>query len=43
MLRAWIDENVLPAFRGRILSVDVAVAQRCGLLHVSDPRPSGTH
>jgi predicted nucleic acid-binding protein len=38
VLRAWIDGKVLPAFEGRILSVDTAVAQRCARLHVPDPR-----
>jgi len=38
VLRAWIDSKVLPAFEGRILSVDTAVAQRCARLHVPDPR-----
>jgi predicted nucleic acid-binding protein len=38
ILRSWIDESVLPAFKGRILSVDVAVAQCCAGLHVPDPR-----
>jgi len=38
VLRAWMDENVLPAFAGRILPVDVAVAQCCARLHVPDPR-----
>jgi predicted nucleic acid-binding protein len=38
VLRAWIDNNVLPAFEGRILPVDTAVAQRCARLHVPDPR-----
>ncbi len=37
-LRQWIDSKVLPAFAGRILSVDTAVAQRCAALHVPDPR-----
>ena len=39
MLRIWLDQHVLPAFAGRILSVDTAVAQRSAKLHVSDPRP----
>jgi predicted nucleic acid-binding protein len=39
VLRAWLDGHVLPAFSGRILAVDVAVAQRCAKLHVPDPRP----
>src|ERR1035438_8714304 len=38
VLRSWIDGNVLPAFEGRILPVDTAVAQRCAALHVPDPR-----
>lgn len=38
VLRAWIDGKVLPAFEGRILPVDTAVAQRCARLHVPDPR-----
>jgi toxin FitB len=38
LLRAWFDTLVLPAFDGRILPVDVAVAQRCAALHVPDPR-----
>jgi len=38
MLRTWLDSHVLPAFSGRILPVDVAVAQRCAKLHVPDPR-----
>jgi len=37
-LREWLDHHVLPAFHGRILPVDIAVAQRCAALHVSDPR-----
>ncbi len=38
VLRAWIDDQVLPAFAGRILPIDTAVAQRCAQLHVPDPR-----
>ncbi len=37
-LRAWIDDQVMPRFAGRILPVDTAVAQRCARLHVPDPR-----
>src|ERR1700686_1640238 len=29
VLRAWIDDQILPRFEGRILTVDTAVAQRC--------------
>ena len=38
LLRAWLDQRVLPAFAGRVLPVDTAVAQRCAALHVPDPR-----
>lgn len=38
VLGAWIDEQVLPGFDGRILAVDTVVAQRCARLHVPDPR-----
>jgi predicted nucleic acid-binding protein len=38
VLRAWIDEHILPRFEGRILPVDTSVAQRCARLHVPDPR-----
>lgn len=31
----------MPAFSGRVLPVDVAVAQRCAALHVPDPRSEG--
>lgn len=39
VFREWLDAHVLPAFNGRILAVDIAVAQRCARLHVPDPRP----
>ncbi len=29
-----MDNSVIPAFKGRILPVDTAVAQRCASLHV---------
>jgi predicted nucleic acid-binding protein len=38
LLRTWLDTLVLPEFNGRILPIDTAVAQRCALLHVPDPR-----
>lgn len=37
-LRKWFNEQVLPAFSGRILSVDCAVALQCARLHIPDPR-----
>jgi predicted nucleic acid-binding protein len=39
MFRTWLDSHVLPAFAGRILPVDTAVAMRSARLHVPDPRP----
>ena len=39
LLRRWLDTKVMPAFAGRILPVDEAVALRCARLHVPDPRP----
>jgi predicted nucleic acid-binding protein len=38
VLRAWIDDQILPRFEGRILAVDTVVAKRCARLHVPDPR-----
>lgn len=38
IIRAWLDDHVLPAFAGRVLAVDTIVAQRCAKLHVPDPR-----
>jgi predicted nucleic acid-binding protein len=39
ILRAWLDDHVLPAFSERILPVDTAVARRSAALHIPDPRP----
>lgn len=39
LLRAWLDQHVLPSFADRILAVDEAVARRSARLHVPDPRP----
>lgn len=39
IFRVWLSEHVLPAFEGRIMSVDTAVAQCSARLHVPDPRP----
>jgi toxin FitB len=38
LLRSWFSEHVLPAFDGRILVIDTAVAQCCAKLHVPNPR-----
>ncbi|MDR2605144.1 MAG: type II toxin-antitoxin system VapC family toxin [Desulfovibrio sp.] len=37
VFRAWFEDHVLPAFSGRILHVDTAVARRSAALHVPDP------
>jgi predicted nucleic acid-binding protein len=39
MLRAWLEDHVLPAFAGRILPVDTPVALRSAQLSVPDPHP----
>jgi len=38
VLRSWLEGQVIPAFEGRTLGVDVAVARRCASLHVPAPR-----
>ena len=38
MLRAWLEQQVLPEFDGRILSIDTIVAQNCARLHVPNKR-----
>lgn len=39
ILRRWMTEKVLPAFLGRVLAVDAAVALENAGYHVPDPRP----
>jgi predicted nucleic acid-binding protein len=39
LLRHWLQQAVVPAFAGRILAVDAAVARRSAALHVPDPKP----
>jgi hypothetical protein len=39
VLRAWLNDQVLPAFAGRVLPVDTAVALRSARLHVPNQRP----
>jgi len=38
LLRAWLEQHVLPEFSERTLPIDTAVAQRCARLHVPDKR-----
>lgn len=37
-LRSWLENYVRPAFEGRILPIDDAIATRCAHLHVPDRR-----
>ncbi|WP_339097816.1 type II toxin-antitoxin system VapC family toxin [Deinococcus sp. VB142] len=39
VLRGWLEEQVLPAFTGRILPVTVEIARCCAGLSVPDPKP----
>jgi len=39
LLRGWLNKQVIPAFSGRILPVDTAVAIRSAKLHIPNPRP----
>jgi predicted nucleic acid-binding protein len=39
MLRAWLEDSVLPAFDGRVLPIDTTVARRCAPLHVPNRLP----
>lgn len=39
IFRSWLNNQVLPAFEGRILPVDSAVALQSARLHVPDPHP----
>ena len=41
LLRDWLDNRVLPAFAGRVLAIDTAVALRCARLHVPDKMAHG--
>jgi predicted nucleic acid-binding protein len=44
LMRRWMDEQVMPAFAGRILAVDAAVALRCAVRGCTCPTawPSAT-
>jgi predicted nucleic acid-binding protein len=39
VLRSWMTAHVMPAFAGRVLPVDSAVALRCAQLHMPNRRP----
>ena len=36
IVRTWLEGHVIPAFAGRVLSIDSQVARRCARLHVPD-------
>lgn len=38
ILRSWLEQQVLTAFAGRILAVDLEVAFRCAQMLVPDPK-----
>lgn len=40
-LRRGLDGQVLPAFAGRVLAVDMAVALQCARLHLPDRMQDG--
>jgi toxin FitB len=39
ILRSWFENRVLPAFKQRILAVDIQISRYSAKLHVPDPRP----
>jgi predicted nucleic acid-binding protein len=39
VLRAWLDEQVLPTFKFSVLAFDATAARICGRLQVPEPRP----
>jgi predicted nucleic acid-binding protein len=39
LLRAWLEQQVIPGFADRVLPIDMAIARRCAGLQVPDPRP----
>jgi len=38
-LRTWLERELLGAFAGRVLAVDLAVARQAAMMHGPDPRP----
>ena len=39
IFRTWLNDHVMPAFTGRVLPIDTAVALRSAQLHVPNVRP----
>lgn len=38
-LRTWLEQQVKPAFKGRILPFDEHTAPICAPIHIPDPKP----
>ena len=38
VLRCWLDDQVVPAFEGRVLAIDAAVVKKRAALPFSDPK-----
>lgn len=38
LLRLWLDTQVIPAFNGRTIPINIPIAQCCAGLHIPDPR-----
>jgi toxin FitB len=39
VFRSWVDQQVRPAFDGRILPIDTEIALKSAALHIPNPRP----
>ena len=39
LLRAWLEQQVIPGFADRVLPIDMVIARRCAGLQVPNPRP----
>ncbi len=39
LLRKWLDDHVIPAFAGRTLVVDAAIAKKCAEINAESIRP----
>jgi predicted nucleic acid-binding protein len=37
-LRDWFENQLLPQFKNRILSIDTSIARKCAQLHVPNPK-----
>jgi len=37
LLRLWLDTQVIPAFQGRTIAIDIPIARCCAGLHIPDP------